>query len=325
MLKIKVIVTLLLAIGFKAEAQQLPLLSQYMFNGFLVNPSVAGADGYTAVTMTAREQWVGMKDAPKTHIIAFQTRLLRNNHVSHNRSVFKRFINKSRSGRVGLGGYIYNDKNGLIDRTGAQLTYAYHLKINSTSQLSLGLSANIYQYSINRSKLNLENETDGLVNNTDLKMYIPDFSFGAYYTSKEFYVGFAAAQLLQSSIQLSNDNSSLFRTYRQFSVTSGFNYEINKQMSIVPSVYIKVTNQLVPQVDVSAKLYINESYYAGLSFRTGSAFIVMGGVSIDKITIGLAYDYNLSGVQKHNYGSFELMAAMRFGDNAKRYRWMNRY
>ena len=324
MLKLKIIVIIIFLVGLTAKAQQLPLFSQYMFNGFLVNPSVAGADGYTAITLTAREQWLGMKDAPKTHIVAFQSRLLRNSYVSRNRSVWKRFLNKTRSGRVGLGGYIYNDKNGLIDRTGAQFTYAYHLKILN-DQLSFGLSANMYQYSINRSKLDLENSTDALINNSDMKMYIPDFSFGVYYTSAVYYVGFAANNLLESSIQLTNSNSSQFRTHRQYSITAGYNHEINRKMSIVPSLYFKMTEQLAPQIDVSAKIYFNESYYTGISFRTGSAFIIIGGVSIDKITVGLAYDYTLNGIRKHNYGSFEMMAAMKFGDNSRRYKWINRY
>ncbi|HEX3009033.1 MAG TPA: type IX secretion system membrane protein PorP/SprF [Bacteroidales bacterium] len=323
--KWRVIVGILLVLGItSAKAQQLPLFSQYMFNGFLVNPAAAGADGYTSVTLTAREQWLGMKDAPKTHLITFQSRLVKNGKMSRNKSVWRRFLKKSRSGRVGFGGYIYNDKNGLIDRTGGQFTYAYHLKMRR-DQLSFGLSANIYQYSINRSKLVLENDQDALVNNSDLKMYIPDFSFGMYYTSKEYYVGFATANLLQSSLQLSNENSSQFRSYRQYSITAAYNFDVNKKVSVVPSMYLKVTNQLVPQIDISAKVYFDNSYYGGLSFRTGSAFILLGGLTVDKFSLGVAYDYNLNGLRKHNYGSFELMAGMKFGDNARRYKWINRY
>lgn len=325
MLNFKVIVTIIiLMVSLTAKAQQLTLFSQYMFNGFLVNPAVAGLDGYTAVTLTAREQWLGMKEAPKTHIVAFQARLLRKSHISRNKSVWRRFMSRTRSGRVGLGGFLYNDRNGLLDRTGAQITYAYHIKMRS-DQLSFGLSANIYQYSISRTKLQLENPNDALINNSDMKMYIPDFNFGVYYTSRDYYIGFATAQLLQSSLQLSNENASEFRSYRQYSLSAGYNFDINKRMSVVPSMYLKVTNQLVPQIDVSAKLYFSESYYAGMSFRTGSALILLGGVTIDKVTVGLAYDYNLNSIRKHNYGSFELMAAMKFGDNARRYKWINRY
>jgi type IX secretion system PorP/SprF family membrane protein len=156
-------------------------------------------------------------------------------------------------------------------------------------------------------------------------MYIPDFNFGVYYTSRRYYIGFAASQLLQSSIQLSNENSSQFRSYRQYSLTAGYSYEINRDISVVPSLYVKVTNQLIPQADISAKIYFNEMYYTGLSFRTGGALIVMGGINIEKFSLGVAYDYNLNGIRRHNYGSFELMAALKFGDNARRYKWINRY
>lgn len=35
------------------NAQQVPLYSQYMMNGFLLNPAVAGSEGYTAINLTA--------------------------------------------------------------------------------------------------------------------------------------------------------------------------------------------------------------------------------------------------------------------------------
>ena len=45
-------------------AQQVPMYSQYIMNGFLVNTSFAGRDGYTTVNLTVREQWVGMAGSP---------------------------------------------------------------------------------------------------------------------------------------------------------------------------------------------------------------------------------------------------------------------
>jgi hypothetical protein len=48
----------------EGKAQQVPLYSQYILNGFLINPAVAGSEGYTAVNLTAREQWIGFKNAP---------------------------------------------------------------------------------------------------------------------------------------------------------------------------------------------------------------------------------------------------------------------
>lgn len=310
--------------GLYLDAQQLPLLSQYMLNGFLVNPAAAGVDGYTSVTLTAREQWLGMAESPKTHIIAFQSRILRKSSISRNRSVWRKFVRKSTSGRVGIGGFIYNDKNGIIDRTGGQFTYAYHLRTKS-GQLSLGLSAHLYQYSISRKDIFLENDRDRLLNSNDLTMYVPDFSFGMYYSGKNFYTGFSASQLTQSSLQLSGNNNSDFRTYRQYSLTSAYNFEINNDFSITPSVYLKLTQQMVAQAELSAKAYYKELYYGGISYRTGSAIILLGGVTVHKFTFGYAFDYSLNSIQKYNYGSHEFMTSVKFGDNKRRYRWINRY
>src|SRR5665647_2019055 len=59
-----------------SEAQQVPMYSQYIMNGFLINPSFAGRDGYTSVNLTVREQWTGMAQAPSTYALSFQTRIL---------------------------------------------------------------------------------------------------------------------------------------------------------------------------------------------------------------------------------------------------------
>jgi len=49
-------IALLLMLGLTGEvkAQLLPLYSQYVLNGFLVNPAIAGYDGYTSFNTTAR-------------------------------------------------------------------------------------------------------------------------------------------------------------------------------------------------------------------------------------------------------------------------------
>ena len=57
----------LLLFAARIYAQQVPLYSQYMMNGFLLNPAVAGSEGYTAINLTAREQWLGLK-MPRKHM-----------------------------------------------------------------------------------------------------------------------------------------------------------------------------------------------------------------------------------------------------------------
>jgi type IX secretion system PorP/SprF family membrane protein len=115
-----------------SSAQQVPMYSQYILNGFLVNPSFAGRDGYTTVTLTTREQWVGLEQSPGTYAASFQTRILKNSYISKSTSVRKKLVKPTKGGKVGLGGYIFNDNNGIMRRTGFQAIYAYHIQMGQT-------------------------------------------------------------------------------------------------------------------------------------------------------------------------------------------------
>ena len=157
------------SIPFTSQAQQLPVYSQYMMNGFLVNPAVAGHEGYTAINVTAREQWAGMKDAPGTYAVSYQTRLLKNSYISRSASIQRRKRVMSRSGRVGYGAYAFTDMAGAFNRTGVQGTYTYHIPLDR-SQLSFGVSVTGYQFRIDESKMILNDENDELLMNSNIDL-----------------------------------------------------------------------------------------------------------------------------------------------------------
>jgi type IX secretion system PorP/SprF family membrane protein len=306
-----------------SEAQQVPLYSQYMMNGFLLNPAVAGSEGYTAINLTAREQWLGLKDAPKTHALSAQTRLLKNSYISKTASVHKRPSLGSRSGKVGLGAYIFNDKNGPIDRTGLQLSYAYHIRMKR-SQLSFGISGVAYQFSVDESKIRFEYEDD-FWQNAKKSIFIPDANIGIYYSDPKMYAGLSMSQLFQSAWKLGEKGYAEYKMKRYYHLICGYDININDNFSIEPSFLMKTTGDFVWQADFNTKFVFNDDYWAGISYRTGGALIFMGGVRVDKLFFGYAFDYTLSSIMKHSYGSHEFMVALKFGDTARRYRWLNRF
>lgn len=307
-----------------ARSQQVPLYSQYMMNGFLLNPAVAGSEGYTAINITAREQWLGLKDAPSTHALSGQTRILKNSYISKNASVRKRQKMSSRSGKVGLGGYVFNDQNGPISRTGIQIAYAYHIRMRQ-SQLSFGLSGTGYQFAIDPSKIRFEEQYDELFEFADKTIFIPDAAMGVYYSDPRLYAGFSVNQLFQSALRLGEKGYAEYKMKRYYYVSSGYDFPVNDFLTIEPSFLLKTSEDLFWQADINTKFIFQEEYWAGLSYRTGGSLVFMGGVRVDKYFFGYAFDYTLSSIMKHSYGSHEFMIAMNFGDNARRYRWLNRY
>ncbi len=179
-------------------SQQVPLYSQYMLNGFLLNPAVAGSEGYTAVNLTAREQWIGFSEAPSTYALSFQTRIMRKSYISRGSSVRRRQRRGSRSGNVGIGGYLFSDKNGAVERIGFKGTYAYHINLQQ-SQLSFGLSIVGYQFRIDDDLINLEDPGDDLWLGANKSVFIPDADAGVYYSARNYWAGFSVDQLFEST------------------------------------------------------------------------------------------------------------------------------
>ena len=307
------------------KGQQLPVYSQYTFNKFLLNPATAGVDGYTSISLVAREQWVGFKGTPKTHAITIDSRLLRNSYISKNVNPRKKKRLSSRSGRVGWAAHAFNDHTGPLDRTGVEGTYAYHLGLDK-GQLSFGLSGVFYQFRLNKDKVTLGDDlNDPLIDGMRNAIYIPDANFGVYYNSSGLYGGISVMQIFQSSIQFGDNNGSEYRLKRNYNLMAGYQYRINETFTVEPSFLLKIPTSTRAQLDLNARVYYKEDYWAGLSYRTGNAMIVFLGARFDRYFIGYAFDYNFNSLMKYTYGSHEFMAAVKFGENARRYRWLYTY
>jgi type IX secretion system PorP/SprF family membrane protein len=313
--------------GININAQQVPMYSQYVMNGFLINPSLAGNDGYTSVNLTAREQWLGLPGSPSTYAVSIQTRLLKDSYIQKSTSVRRKMVRPTRGGRVGLGGYLFNDRNGIISRTGFELAYAYHIPLSDQNQLSFGLGATAYQFAIDLDGALLAHTDDEFLNNYDRVVYIPDFNFGASYTTPRYYLGFSATQLFRGSLILGNSSDNARTELGHFFLSGGVKIPLENDWMIEPSALLKSSDMLFKsfQADLTTRVYYKDNYWLGLSYRTQDAMILLLGFTYDRFFFAYAYDMILTDIRNHSSGSHELSFAVKFGDNARRYRWLNRY
>jgi type IX secretion system PorP/SprF family membrane protein len=295
-----------------------------MMNSFLINPAVAGNDGLSSISLTAREQWLGFENSPRTVAVSGQTRLLKTSPMNRRRPMAKRSPLFSRNGNVGLGGYVYNDRNGIIDRTGFQGSYSYHIWMNQ-NQLSFGVSLTAFQLRLDERNSVLHNDNDPLLNGSKNSLFVPDVNIGAYFTNPNYYIGFSSAQLLQSALKFGSDGYKDFRMLRHYYLMSGYGIFMENGFTIEPSIMVQATFESSVQADFNARLYYRDDYWGGVSYRTSGAIIMMGGVKVDRFYFGYAFDYSLSSIRKHSFGSHEIMASVKFGDTARRFRWLNRY
>ena len=333
---VKLLVLFFLLSPIAVYSQQMPVYSQYMMNRYLINPAVAGSDGFTSVNLTAREQWAGLPGAPSTKAVSFQSRLLKKSYISRNTSIRRSSRGPTRNARVGVGGYIFNDSNGRTSRTGIEGTYAYHIPFRNYRQLSFGLSTLMYQFKID----DFANPNDG-VDNIDpllygLQSFVVDFSVGAYYTDKDYYGGISIKNISGSALSFGSSTWEASEIGQHIYLSGGYRFYLPADFELIPSAQFTFSNNLRTQYDLSAKAVYRKDYWAGLTFRPSfsddralskptNIIVAFMGLKFDKYYLGYSIDFSFGDIHQYQYGSHEFVFAIKFGDNARRYRWTQRY
>ncbi|MDR2037573.1 MAG: PorP/SprF family type IX secretion system membrane protein [Bacteroidales bacterium] len=298
-------------------AQQTPVYSQYFINGFVVNPAMAGFDGTLKFELSARDYMIGVKDAPKTITASANGRFLRKKTSVRDGKVH------SRSGRVGMGGLVFNDCNGLVNRIGLQYTYAYHIDLKK-SQLSLGLSLALSQTRIDAKHLDFNDPEPLLKEGFGNLAYVPDAVLGIFYKKKNHYVGLTASNLFQRSINFGEFDYD-YVLYRHYYLLLGTSFDLGENFYIAPSALTKITSNNVYQTEVAARVSYKDDIWMAVSYRTPRVAALMIGVRAKNLFIGYTYEYNFGSIRSFSKGSQELSLIYRIGDTARRYRWLIRY
>jgi type IX secretion system PorP/SprF family membrane protein len=316
----------LFLIGGTTSGQQLPLYSQYLYNKFLINPAVGGSDGYTSLNLTARQQWLGYSGAPRTFSFSVQSRILKKSSAMK-QTLKRRPVYRPRTdGKIGLGGYIFSDKNGLVQRTGFEVSYSYHMWLQKSTQLSFGLAFTGYHFKINEKDINFEDPNDPILNNNLRRgIFVPDMNFGIYLLNANYSFGFSADQLFGASAKLGSYAYQNFKMSRHYYLFGSYDFGSGSHNIIQPSLIFLMSEQLKPLADIGVTYIYNQDFWGGLAYRTSGAIIANIGVKYQNIYFGYAFDFTLQEIQRLTYGTHEITIALKFGDNARKYRWLDRY
>lgn len=279
-------------------AQQDPMISQYMFNGNLINPAYAGSHPYPNVTMMYRQQWVGFAGAPTSYFASFDTPLNGKN--------------------VGLGLQIANDKIGVSEQTYLNGNYSYHLKMGN-GKLAMGLSSSLTYSKAYLSELKVWDANDDVYKNNTSTSFTPNFGAGLYYYSTNYYLGISAPHIINY-----DPNTSLHVTaekaphqVRHYYITGGYVYTVNEDFIIKPSLLLKYVAKAPFQADVNLNVLLKKVLWLGASYRTGDSFVGMIGFQINnRLHLGYAHDFTITPLQDYNSGTHEIILSYDFGKEA---------
>jgi len=282
MKKIYLLILISLAGTFGVTAQDFPLHTQYMYNKSAINPGFVGVKGKISLLLMHRSQWVNVDGAPVTSDLAFEYPL--------EKAAFGLSIN-------------YDQIGPLTTFTG-NLRFAYNLELSYTTFLSLGVNTGMYNRTLDMDKLKIYDPTEAIFNkniqNTNFNVGV-----GAFLYSEIWYFGLSIPNLnLQKQYKkLELFDKHLFQTYAM----GGYNFKLNREMTLQPSFLIRYIDQLPLSADISINLQWNESLTTGLAYRLNAAYSFLVGFNVSRqLHIGYAFDWDQNPIYKVNYGSHEL-------------------
>jgi len=295
--RIQLSIFLFLALAsFTSKAQLYPIFSQYYFNELMINPAFAGAHVQFSATSTYRNQWINFPGSPKTFSLTAHTSLVR--------------------GKVGVGIMLNQDKIGSYANKDLTLVYSYKLKFPK-STLSFGLQGSLYFLNADFSSLNIQ---QGDPNFIPYNIFKPNIGAGIYYNRRNFFIGFSNPYLINSkfntslAVQADSVLHSSLSQFRNYFLRSGFiaNLDPKGNVRINPSILLRAQEGAPLSLDVNMGFIFYDVFSAGVSYRSGDAFISFLGLKLsEKLFFSYSFDFTTSHLGPFSSGTQELMLNYR--------------
>ena len=334
MKKIFFIVSLVMMAAL-VKAQQRPHYTQYILNQYILNPALTGIENYTDLKISVRDQWVGLNGAPRTAYLTLHAPIGKNDYRTSATSYSVPGRNPrgqyywenytAAEPHHGIGMSIVNDKTGSFNRFTANASYAYHLGLNATTNLSGGFAAGITMVSLDRSKIDFgggvqDDPATGGSSSSELNKLRPDLSAGLWLYSRDYFIGISGQQIIPQKLSFVDDATiqTTGRLVPHVFLTAGYLFLVNEDINAIPSVMFKYINASSPsefQVEGNLKLQYRDLFWVGGSYRHEDGYAAMGGLNVlNLFNVGYAYDFTKTSLNTVSRGTHELMVGFLIGN-----------
>jgi type IX secretion system PorP/SprF family membrane protein len=189
------------------------------------------------------------------------------------------------------------------------------------------LSLLFFQLRIQEDQFIIADETidDPILIGAKQSIWITDANFGVFYTAQNYYAGYSTIHLFNSAAMLGEEGDGEYKLVRQHNLIAGYRYIINSKFALEPSALLKIPESGITQFDLNVKCTYDAKYWGGVNYRTKSTICFFGGLNYERYYFGYSFDYKMGDKLPNTYGSHEFIVSARFGDSARRYKWLNSY
>ena len=273
-------------------AQRETMYAHYMFNILEINPAYAGSRNSLSLISLNRSHWTLVFDkAPITQSLNFHMPTDRDN--------------------VGVGFSFRSERYGPESTTSFYGDYSYRVNVTHDTYLRFGLKAGVSVYDVPLTQLIIDDPSDPAFASDIVSHWLPNFGFGLYYTSDNLFMGLSIPKMLEVNY-FDNSLTAGVRTIlqrRNYFFTAGWVFELNPDIKIIPTTYMRYQQDSPFEADITANLVLFDRMSAGVILRFQDAMGMMVGLWItENWSVNYSFDWAiLNRVPSFNFGSHELV------------------
>ncbi len=289
------VVLLFLIVPLLVQSQNTYRFSQYMFNELSVNPAYAGTKNGFNANLIYRTQWLNIEGQPTTQIVSLQTPV--------------------RNKKIGLGALLYKEDIGIQSDLGIYFSYSYQIRFPN-SHLAFGINAGLIDKQINWNEIRTASEVntgeiDPAFPEERVDFWMPNFGFGTYFYSEQFYIGLSAPRILDNEMPVDNDVADLFAlTTAQIHVffTSGYVFHLKNGIVLKPSIMLKRVKQAPNQLDVNLNCFLLNGLNFGAGLHLKDSYVLMLGYNLgENLVLSYSFDLTSTNLSYYNPTTHEIV------------------
>lgn len=281
-----------------ANAQDPTNFTHFYLNPYLINPSYAGIDGQTALSLVYRKQWMTIDGAPTIANFTLQTPL---------------------SPRASFALSVTNDVKGLLNNSGALLTFGYNIPLAEHAFVRFGISGGATFNTIDMDKLEALNGDPALANILESNASLTG-NAGISFHIKTFQLG-ASMPTMFSPSYMSEDafNITEIEPFRSIVVNASNRFYFADDKHIFePYALYRINADLPPQFEFAGILHLNHVVWLGGAYKQDFGISALGGIKLkNTFAIGASYSLQNSGINELNSPSFEVSLNLLLGKKRK--------
>ncbi|HEY0656636.1 MAG TPA: PorP/SprF family type IX secretion system membrane protein [Chryseosolibacter sp.] len=278
------------------RAQDQANFTQFYLNPYLINPSYAGIDGQSALSLIYRRQWMNIDGGPSIANVSLHTPI---------------------NPRTAVGLSVTNDKKGLLTNSALRISFGYNAMIAEHSSIRFGISAGGSWNSLDMEQINTNDPA--FANVLDNNAAITG-NAGISFHHRSFHIG-ASMPTIFSPSYVSTESFTIteVKPFQSIIVNASNRFYFNNNKNVFePYALYRINTDLPAQFEVAGILHLNHTLWLGGSYKQDFGISALGGIKLQNMfAIGASYSLANSGINELNSPTVEVSLSFLFGQHKK--------